>query len=962
MLQIQVQSGILGKMDLDIKDQIAKGAYTSLIDSKSLSQEEYKIAILDNSAGKAPLSDVIAKNLRICRSFIFSVAFISQSGIEAIIQPLKEALDNGAEGYILTTDYLAFSEPDAIRRLDSLGKSIRVKVITEEAFHTKGYLFRCDGISTVIVGSSNLTQGALKTNHEWNVRITSTQNGSYVDEFESAFFCLWNKARPVTSAWLEQYRSVYDERRRFERILRTRARGKEEEIKPNRMQSLATESLKRIRREGKNKALIIAATGTGKTFLSCFDVKEYNPRRMLFAVHREQILKNAAESFKQVLGRKIGKDIGFLAGGKYEVDKKYVFATINSLLLAVEKGMIARNWFDYIIIDEVHRAGAPSYRRILDYFVPDFLLGMSATPDRTDRVNIYSLFDYSIACDIRLREALENDLLCPFHYFGVTDIMVDGKMLDENSDFRCLVSRERVRNILEKSRFYGHSGPRVKGLIFCSRNAEAEELSALMNQEGYRTAAVSGSTPVEKRLEYTMRLEQNEEDGRQLDFLLSVDVFNEGVDIPKVNQVIMLRPTESSIIFIQQLGRGLRKDSEKDFLVVIDFIANYKKNYLIPAALSGDASYSKDNLRRDSLDCSRLIPGCSTVNFDPVARKLIYNIIDDANFSDSKFLKTQYDELKNKIGRIPKIRDFREDRSIDIQRFVDKYDSYYAFLEKNEKDFKIRLSETEKCLINYVSKCFSEGKRDEELRIIERIVKDKGIKQVKNISPSAKASLDLSFLKSQDREGRFRNARILESDGSIAESFIRSLSNRNFSAMLMDIVDDALIRYRDTYSRKYRNTDLVLYARYSYEDVFRLLGWQRNENALNIGGYKYDEKTKTLPVFINYVKDADAIKYEDRFLSNRELIALSKKPRKADSPDADHIYKRTSEDKGNMIYLFVRKNKRADSKKEFYFLGEMEAKGKPKDVTVNGMPAFEIDYILLDPVRDDIYEYIIADI
>ena len=541
------------------------------------------------------------------------------------------------------------------------------------------------------------------------------------------------------------------------------------------------------------------------------------------------------------------------------------------------------------------------------------------------------------------------------------------EMLGDDDDFSNLVCEERVRHIIEKAEFYGHCGKRVKGLIFCRRNDEARELSSIFNRCGYRTVAVSGQTPVEARMEYVRRLQQDRRDGNELDYILSVDVFNEGVDIPGVNQIIMLRPTQSSIVFIQQLGRGLRKKEGKDFVVVIDFIANYKNNFLIPVALSGDVSYNKDNLRRDALECNRLIPGCSTVSFEPVARQLIYKKIDEANFSATAFLKEHYLELKNKIGRIPTIRDFREDHSVDIQRYVDASGSYYAFVRKVEKNYRKDISEAGERLLSYVSLCFSQGKRKDELEVLADILskaEDRDVSMASEgnayswLPSSVRSNLDLTFAKDVDRNGRFLGCEILSPSGSIAPGFREMLKSHDFRMELFQIVEDGLERNRTTYSRRYKDTGFTLFEKYTYEDACRLLGWKKNETAQNIGGYKFDSFTHTLPVFINYEKSDKAIQYEDRFVSPRQLIALSKSGRNVDSKDADHIYKRTEDDRNNRIYLFVRKNKDADGKKEFYFLGEINATGHPEPVKVDGKKAFEITYELEHPIRKDIYDYL----
>ena len=273
---------------------------------------------------------------------------------------------------------------------------------------------------------------------------------------------------------------------------------------------------------------------------------------------------------------------------------------------------------------------------------------MTATPERTDNFNIYELFDYNIAYEIRLQAALEEDMLCPFHYFGVTDYEKDGETIDDATELQNLVSHERVQHIIEKINYYGFSGDKVRGLMFCSSKEEAHSLSAALNNEGLKTIALTGDNSQEEREEAIRKLNSSE-----LEYILTVDIFNEGIDIPFLNQIVMLRQTQSSIIFIQQLGRGLRKHDSKDYVTIIDFIGNYKNNYLIPIALSGDQSMNKDNVRRKTVNTD-YIQGVSTINFEEIAKKRIFDAIDNTNLSTLKILKDSlYSEVKNRLGRIP---------------------------------------------------------------------------------------------------------------------------------------------------------------------------------------------------------------------------------------------------------------------------------------------------------------------
>ena len=313
-------------------------------------------------------------------------------------------------------------------------------------------------------------------------------------------------------------------------------------------------------------------TGTGKTYASAFAMRELGYKKVLFLVHREQILKQAERSYKNVLGKDV--TTGLLTGNHKDMRADYLFSTVQTM----NKDYMLKNFeqdkFECIIIDETHKAGAESYHKIIDYFKPKLLLGMTASPERTDGFDIYKLFNHNIASEIRLQDALKENLLCPFHYFGISDLTVNGVEVDEKTEFRYLASDQRVDHIIEQATYFGHSGDRVKGLIFCSRNDEARALSETFKRKGYNTMALSGDNSQVEREKAIEHLESDckvddfgrNKDSNALDYIFTVDIFNEGVDIPQVNQVIMLRPTQSAIIFVQQLGRGLRKSNNKELL------------------------------------------------------------------------------------------------------------------------------------------------------------------------------------------------------------------------------------------------------------------------------------------------------------------------------------------------------------------------------------------------------------
>ncbi len=458
---------------------------------------------------------------------------------------------------------------------------------------------------------------------------------------------------------------------------------------------------------------------------------------------------------------------------------------------------------------------------------------------------------------------------------------------------------------------------------------------------------------------------------------------SEGVDIPSVNQVIMLRPTKSAIIFVQQLGRGLRKARHKDYVVVLDFIGNYQNNFMIPIALSGDRSFNKDTIRRDVSEGSRVIPGCSTVNFDAISKKRIYASIDNTNFNSIKLIKESYQNLKYRLGRIPHLIDFEEHDSLDLARIFENgsLGSYYNFLVKHEPDYTIRLDDTKVKYLEFISKKLALGKRVHELIVLKSIlkgetelmgelkrslvedyhlvVKDKTITNVVNV-------LTNEFPSGTGRS-TYEECVFIEAAGDdyrASETFMMALRDGEFNDMVGELVEFGLYRNKTYYGKAYHSTSFLLYQKYSYEDVCRLLEWEHNEVAQNIGGYKYDAKSQTYPVFINYEKSEDivaSINYEDRFVSPSMLIALSKSNRKPDSKDVVTAY--NAEALGVSMELFLRKNKDDKISKEFYYLGKIRAVGQPHPIVMKGTGnnAVEISYQLETAVREDIYEYLIEE-
>lgn len=991
---------------MDKRDELRLGFETAYIDGSVASNSFYSPQFVSNNYkdGKKVLSSIEDELLR-CDKFQISVAFITLGGITPLLQTLKELEKKNIPGEILTTNYLSFSEPKALEKLNGLSNiTLKMYDVQEagEGFHTKGYIFKTDEVYRIIIGSSNITSAALTRNQEWNTKLVSTEQGEMAKEIVAEFNRLWN------SEYALEFNEFYENyKEQYKIIKHQRDIAKKDQIvsiekyrlKPNSMQIGFITNLKKILEAGEDRALLISATGTGKTYASAFAMRELGFKRVLFLVHRGQLARQTKKSYEKVFAKSVS--MGLVGAGYHEYDADYVFATVQTLNRDEHLLQYDKDSFDCIVLDEAHHVTADTYQKIMKHFSPKLWLGMTATPDkRDDNVagrNVYELFNYQIAYEIRLQQAMEENLLCTFHYFEITDLSIVGDDKD-NRDFSMLTSDERVKHIIQQANYYGYSGEKVKGVMFCSSIKETQELSYKFNNivnpdtgEYFRTIALNGDANEQERQDAFERLAMNESEAnvhkQPLDYIFSVEILNEGVDIVEVNQVIMLRPTQSPIVFIQQLGRGLRKDDGKEYVVILDFIGNYNNNFMIPIALSGDRTYNKDNIRRYIMEGGRIIPGASTVHFDEISKKRIFASVDNANFSDIKLIKENYTNLKNKLGRIPALKDFDDYGEMDVIRIFDNNSlgSYYKFLVKYEKDYKIRLSQEEEKIVEFISKKLANGKRIQELQLLKRtLLYANGLSKCglftglsqdlltygKSISKEQQENI-INVMTNEFPAGSskktYSQCVFIEKEGNDykpTKTFLEMLSNRDFYNVIKELVDFGISRYERDYKQSYDVTDFVLYQKYTYEDVCRLLNWEQNEVPLNIGGYKYDKKTKTFPVFINYDKSddiSDTTKYEDHFVPGfrDRLIAISKSGRSLQSEDVQNFLK--AKERGIRVELFVRKNKDDKISKEFYYLGHMTASGNTKEFTMPNTQktAVEIEWILDVPVREDIYEYIV---
>lgn len=512
---------------MELIDELQSGLKTAFIDQNINSNLAWRPEFVSNDSkqGKRVISS-IEQELMNCEKFFISVAFITLGGITPLLQTLRELEQKGIEGKILTTDYLAFNDPAALEKLHSL-KNIELKMYCtnedRDGFHTKGYIFKKEEVYRIIVGSSNMTAKALKVNREWNTKLVGYESGEMVGDILREFQSLWKDPHSIAyDDFIENYRVRYELIKKQKKVAKAVPLISLEQYKlqPNAMQVAVVKSVKELVEKKAERALLISATGTGKTYASAFALREIKAEKILFLVHREQIAKQAMVSYQKVFGSKRadGSDYKYalLSGNTSKnmdqiKEADLIFATMQMMSKESVLHEFSQDAFSAICLDEAHHSGAESYRKIMEYFQPDFWLGMTASPE-TNRFDVYEIFDHNIAYEIRLQQALEEDLLCPFHYFGITDLSIDGEVIgDEDSadglrNFNRLTSDDRVDYVIEQAQYYGYSGDRVKGLVFCSRKEEAKKLSQMFNMRGFRTEALTGEDNESRREEVIERL------------------------------------------------------------------------------------------------------------------------------------------------------------------------------------------------------------------------------------------------------------------------------------------------------------------------------------------------------------------------------------------------------------------------------------------------------------------------
>lgn len=825
--------------------------------------------------------DKIRDSLRRCRTFDFSVSFIKKAGLALLFKDIEAAVGRGAKGRIITSTYQNFTDIESLKSFFALQsrcddfechldyESFHDNSYMTLGYHSKGYLFTFDDHKELIVGSSNLTRYALLKNIEWDVVVTD--EGTYeaaLREFEDK----WSQSYELSNEIITKYAIKLDfaiERWDMDYDL------SKANIKPNYMQRRALKELNRYRAVGVGRALVVSAAGSGKTYLAAFDALNFNPQRLLYIVHEGSILRKSIETFAEVFGS--DRSIGEYSGESKELDADFVFSTNVSMARSLE--LFDKKAFDYIIVDECHHATADTYRKIINYFEPEFLLGLTATPERMDNQDVFELFDKNVPYELRMRDAIINDLVVPFKYFGIRDELVDYGLT--KSDERRLVAQiattEHCDFIAKQIEAHRPNG-KLKALAFCRNVSHARMMCEVMG-EHYHTAYLTGRNDIGERIRAYNDLQN---DSAELEILFTVDILNEGVDIPGVNMVIFLRPTESSTIFIQQLGRGLRKYENKQYVTVLDFIGNsYKRSVQIAFALS---SLSKNfvlekklmaSLVKDDFSALGLREYGVEINIDDLSKEELLDWIEKENFNALSYMKQDYFNFKKYIGAesYPKHMDYlNNDCAPDLLRFMSikikskKCSSYYNFLHgiiddspelAQDARYLPVFTDDQILFVNYLSEMLPLVRSYEYLifrALIEGTTTIPAIEQTLSdaIPDYSRAAFDhaVFFILKNGFAGAVDDELVLNIDVS-----------DDLREYCEDLIEYGLTRYNADYSD---SPDFKLWQKYRMDQVqLKLL---KNPGHNQLGTYVYDKDVIIFASLKKDLSDTDRLNYKDKFL------------------------------------------------------------------------------------------------
>lgn len=939
-LSNQLDDKEFSKLQIDEAGEVLQSIYSKLNSVKSISKEKTirpvtsiaESSLFTGSSHEPNMMNELKKEILSADEVDFLVSFIKWSGIRGLMDELRTFTENGGKLRVITTSYMQATDYKAIVELSKL-ENAEIKVsydVKRTRLHAKAYMFRRDtGFTTAYIGSSNLSNPALTSGLEWNLKITEKDSFDIVKKFELTFESYWNNQEFKNFNFEEEKDKLYLKKALTEKSVRE----KQEvyftlDIEPYFYQKEMLENLQ-VEREvfGRNKNLLVAATGVGKTVISAFDYKRFlkengRPSRLLFVAHREEILKQSVDTFRAIL-----KDFNFgdLFVGKYiPTSMNHLFVSIQSFNSAKLYEKVSEDFYDFIIIDEFHHAAAKSYQKLLSYFKPKILLGLTATPERMDGQDITNFFDGKIASEMRLPEAIDRKLLSPFHYFCVTDT-VDLSTLKwkrggyDLEELQNVYTNDKIRsNQIIKSLYrYVTDMEEVKGLGFCAGVEHAIYMANFFNQKNIPSIALHGKSSNEMREQAQSQLRQG-----KIKFIFIADLYNEGVDIPEVNTVLFLRPTESLTIFLQQLGRGLRLHEEKECLTVLDFVGRAHKEYnFFEDKFRALVGRTKHSIKQYVEEGFSSLPKGSFIQLEKQAKEYVLRNI--------KGLTNSKPQLINKLKQF----DQETILELTLENFLTYHQmSIYDFYGRSgnrtfqrmlveaglKEDFKCDLEEI---VTKRLHKLFHLNSR----KLLEFFMK----------YTEAKATLDI---KSKEEKlmvnmlyySFYQNEPSIEGFNSVQEGLSAIFEN---DRMYKEIIE--VLRYKlktITHLEINHNfnfvTPLTVHSTYSTEQIMAALGYFNEDKRPGFREGVKHFKDKKLDIFITTINKSEkdfspSTMYESYAISERLFHWQSQSGLNQNTPTAQRYINHKKQ--GNKIALFVREYRKEHGyASPFTFLGECE--------------------------------------
>ncbi|MDE0355588.1 MAG: DUF3427 domain-containing protein [Deltaproteobacteria bacterium] len=870
-----------------------------------------RTGLLVNGRRDVQIASEIAREIPSADRIDLLCAFVRHSGLRLFRSELETRVQEGAQVRVIASVYTGSTERRALDALVALGAQVKVSYeIARTRLHAKAWLFhRASGLDTAYIGSSNLTHTAQIEGLEWNVRVSAVQNPEVIERFKATFEQYWQEPE------FEDYTPERDARRLDHALSRQSHGGRPDDtalsllvdVWPKPHQAVALEALESERLRGHRRNLVVAATGTGKTWIAAFDFKRLRDQGMgqslLFVAHRDEILRQSQQVFQLVLG-----EPGFgerLIRGERPQSGRYVFASVQSLVNRVDD--IEPDGFDVVIVDEFHHAAAASYERLLSRLKPKVLLGLTATPERADGQSVLDWFDGRIASESRLWDALDQGLLCPFHYFGVNDAtdlstvrFERGRYVPNDLDNVLTGDHARALRIRDAVTEYVTDPRQMRALGFCAGVDHAHFMAREFTRFGYPAVALDGSTPTENRRAALTRLRRGE-----IRAVFAVDLFNEGVDLPEVDTVLMLRPTESATVFLQQLGRGLRWTAGKRVLTVLDLVGQVRREYRYDIRYRALLGGTRHQIRRAvEADFPLLPPGCA-LKLDRIAKDTVLHNLREAVQNSRARLA---DDLRA-LGPETRLGDFMRKAGVELEEIYAQPRTGHCFTELHQR-------------AGFVQNTALLGTGDPLLRAIGRLlhVDDRERLGAWRAILEGDGPKPISGLRGRDYRLGLMLFAIL-GVGSKSNTGVDGFLDRvrEFAALRREVIDliDILadrIRTVSQFLDVASDVPLASHATYTLGEIVAAYARTTKSGKLVVpqGGVLWDEMTQTDLLFVTLEKsDADyspTTRYADYPISPTLFHWESQNSASPDTPAGRRYVEQPT--RGTNVILFVRERKK----------------------------------------------------